>query len=121
MTLDEREQFTQLQEDFTDDFVLADVNLTYRVGDMALTSVTSYTYRDVLVVRDATALTASITGGSIGLPAECLHAERTAERHDQCEHVDAGSSGWPVRPVDSRGWPAPSTATRIATTARICR
>ena len=36
---------------------------------MDLTSVTSYTDRDVLVVRDATALTASITGGSIGLPA----------------------------------------------------
>ena len=34
-----------------------------------LTSITSYTDRDVLVVRDATALTASITGGSIGLPA----------------------------------------------------
>ena len=34
-----------------------------------LTSITSYTYRDILVVRDATALTASITGGSIGLPA----------------------------------------------------
>ena len=35
---------------------------------MQLTSITSYTDRDVLVVRDATALTASITGGSIGLP-----------------------------------------------------
>jgi iron complex outermembrane receptor protein len=33
-----------------------------------LTSITSYTHRDILVVRDATALTGSITGGSIGLP-----------------------------------------------------
>src|SRR5439155_23493777 len=34
-----------------------------------LTSVTSYSDRDILVLRDATALTASITGGTIGLPA----------------------------------------------------
>lgn len=69
VTLGEREQFTQLQEDFDDDFVLADVNLTYRLAtDLSLISVTSYTYRDVLVVRDATALTASVSGGTIGLP-----------------------------------------------------
>ena len=43
-------------------------NLTYGLGDIVLTSITSYAYRDVLVIRDATALTASITGGSIGLP-----------------------------------------------------
>lgn len=68
ITLDEREQFTQLEEEFSDDFVLADVNVTYAFGDLTLTSITSYIFRDVLVVRDATALTASITGGSIGLP-----------------------------------------------------
>jgi iron complex outermembrane receptor protein len=68
VTLGERGQFTQLEEEFTDDFVLGDVNISYDFGEVALTSVTSYTYRDVLVVRDATALTASITGGSLGLP-----------------------------------------------------
>jgi iron complex outermembrane receptor protein len=67
-TLGEREQFTQLEETFTDDFVLGDVNINYRIGDLTLTSITSYVYRDILVVRDATALTASITGGTIGLP-----------------------------------------------------
>jgi iron complex outermembrane recepter protein len=66
--LDEREQFTQFEEPFTDEFLLADLNFTYDFGGLALTSVTSYTDRDILVVRDATALTASITGGSIGLP-----------------------------------------------------
>jgi iron complex outermembrane receptor protein len=67
--LGEREQFTQLEEKFTDDFLLADLNAEYRLGNgMAITSVTSYTDRDVLVVRDAGALTSSITGGSIGLP-----------------------------------------------------
>jgi iron complex outermembrane receptor protein len=68
VSLDEREQFTQTEEPFTDEFLLADLNVVYNFGKLALTSITSYTDRDILVVRDATALTASITGGSIGLP-----------------------------------------------------
>ena len=70
VTLGERELFTQIEEPFTDDFVLGDVNLRYGFGTVNLTSITSYTYRDVLVVRDAGALTSSITGGSIELPEE---------------------------------------------------
>ena len=35
MTLGEREQFTQLEEKFTDDFVLGDVNIDYKFGDLA--------------------------------------------------------------------------------------
>jgi iron complex outermembrane recepter protein len=69
VTLGEREQFTQLEEDFSDDFFLGDLNLSYNFGPATLTSITSFTDRDVLVVRDAGALTSSITGGSIGLPA----------------------------------------------------
>ncbi|MDA8020717.1 MAG: TonB-dependent receptor, partial [Thermoanaerobaculia bacterium] len=65
--LGEREQFTQFEEPFTDEFLLADLTVEYEFGNAVLTSITSYTERDVLVVRDATALTASITGGSIGL------------------------------------------------------
>jgi iron complex outermembrane receptor protein len=67
VTLGEREQFTQFEEEYTDDFLLADVNINYDFGNLVLTSITSYTYRDILVVRDATALTASITGGTVGL------------------------------------------------------
>ncbi len=70
VTLGERQQFTQLDENFTDKFWLGDLNIHYSFGKADLTSITSYTDRDVLVVRDATALTASITGGSIGLPAK---------------------------------------------------
>ena len=67
--LGEREQFTQIEEPFDDDFLLADLNIEIDLGGgRTLTSITSYTDRDVTVVRDATALTASITGGSIGLP-----------------------------------------------------
>lgn len=68
VTLGGRRQFTQLEETFTDDFVLGDVNLAYRVGDTTLTSITSFTHRDVLVIRDSSALTSSITGGGLGLP-----------------------------------------------------
>ena len=71
VNLGERDQFTQIPEPFSDEFLLADLNVTYQFdNDITLTSITSYTDRDVLVVRDATALTASITGGSIGLPEE---------------------------------------------------
>jgi iron complex outermembrane receptor protein len=69
VTLGDRRQFTQIDEPFTDDFTLGDVNVGYKIGDLTLSSITSYTDRDVLVVRDATALTGSITGGSFGAPA----------------------------------------------------
>jgi iron complex outermembrane receptor protein len=64
VNLGPRELFTQIKEPFTDKFTLGDVNIGYNFGGTTLTSVTSYTDRDVLVVRDATALTGSITGGS---------------------------------------------------------
>jgi len=70
VNLGERQLFTQIDEPFTDDFLLADLNIEYDFGSVVLTSITSYMDRDILVVRDATALTASITGGSIGLPEE---------------------------------------------------
>jgi iron complex outermembrane receptor protein len=68
--LDERELFTQIDEPFTDEFLLGDLTFAYDFGGATLTSITSYTDRDILVVRDAGALTSSITGGSIGLEEE---------------------------------------------------
>jgi iron complex outermembrane receptor protein len=68
VTLGDRKQFTQLKEEFTDEFLLGDLNIRYNFGGALLTSTTSYTHRDVLVIRDTTTLTASITGGNIGLP-----------------------------------------------------
>src|SRR5437773_1744267 len=67
-TLGGRRLFTQLAEPFTDKFLLTDLNLKYDFGRVSLTSITAYTHRNILVVRDAGALTSSITGGSIGLP-----------------------------------------------------
>lgn len=68
VTLGGLKQYTQLQEKFSDDFLLADLTMNYDFGGLNLTSISTYQDRDVLVVRDATALTGSITGGSIGLP-----------------------------------------------------
>jgi iron complex outermembrane receptor protein len=68
VNLGDLDQFTQFDEKFSDKFKLADLTASIDFGGMTLTSVSSYTDRDVLVVRDAGALTSSITGGSIGLP-----------------------------------------------------
>jgi iron complex outermembrane recepter protein len=68
VTLGDLQQFAQLDETFTDEFLLGDLNINYNFGNTSLRSVTSFTHRDVLVIRDATTLTGSITGGSLGLP-----------------------------------------------------
>jgi len=69
VALGDHHQFTQITEPTTDKFSLGDVNLGYDLGGgRMLTSITSYSNRNILVIRDAGALTSSITGGSIGLP-----------------------------------------------------
>jgi len=68
VTLGPRELFTQIPEPYTDRFKLGGLNATYDFGRMNLTSVTSYSTRDVSVVRDGGALYVSIVGASIGLP-----------------------------------------------------
>jgi iron complex outermembrane receptor protein len=75
VTLGDRNQFIQLDEPTTDEFLLGDLNIAYDFGGATLTSVTSYTDRDVLVIRDAGALTASITGGSFGAPASVFEID----------------------------------------------
>jgi iron complex outermembrane receptor protein len=70
VTLGGTRQFIQLDEPFTDKFQLGDLNIKYDFGSVQLTAITSLTNRDILVVRDATALTSSVTGGTIGLPEE---------------------------------------------------
>ncbi len=67
IALGERQLFTQIEEPYTDNFVLGDVNWKYSFSGVNLTSITSYTYRDILVVRDASALTGSVMGGTLGL------------------------------------------------------
>jgi iron complex outermembrane receptor protein len=61
VTIGDRQQYRQQSEGLTDDFTLADLRIDYDTGPATLTSVTSYTHRDVTVIRDATQLTGSIT------------------------------------------------------------
>ncbi|MGB5133199.1 MAG: TonB-dependent receptor [Steroidobacteraceae bacterium] len=61
VTLLDRQQYTQLQEKFTDQFLLADLTVEVGLGDLTLTSISSYTDRDIQVIRDATQLTGSVT------------------------------------------------------------
>lgn len=62
----EREQVTQLTEGMDDEFLLADLKIELGLGGVTATSVSSYTDRDVLVLRDASQLTGSITFGFPG-------------------------------------------------------
>ncbi len=61
VTLSDRQQYTQLQEKFEDEFLLADLTIEVGLGNHTLTSISSYTDRDILVIRDATQLTGSVT------------------------------------------------------------
>src|SRR5216683_5161892 len=47
VTLGERRLFTQMEEPYTDQFLLGDVNLQYDLGGATLTAVTSYTHRNI--------------------------------------------------------------------------
>ena len=93
----DHEIFTQFKEPFKDKFTLGDVNVSYDLGGgRSLASITSYTDRNVDVLRDATALTASITGGSIGLPASVYTLDAplddftTAKQYTQELRVSGG-------------------------------
>lgn len=59
--LGEREQYLLLDEAFEDEFLLADLTASIGFGAVTLTSVTSYVDRDILVSRDASALTGSVS------------------------------------------------------------
>lgn len=57
----ERGQVTQIPEGLTDEFRLGDVKIEADVGPVTLSSISTYTNRDVLVLRDASQLTGSVT------------------------------------------------------------
>lgn len=57
----EREQLLRLEEEFSDETTIADLTVNWDLGNVALTSVTSYINRNILVSRDASALTGSVS------------------------------------------------------------
>ncbi len=66
VNIGEREQYRQLDEHFDDDFFLGDLTMEFDFGPALLTSVSSYTDRDILVTRDASQLTGSVTFDILG-------------------------------------------------------
>ncbi len=67
VTFDERQQYLLLDEAFEDEVKLFDLTMNYAGDTIGLTSVTSYTDRDILVSRDASALTGSVSA-DLGFP-----------------------------------------------------
>ncbi len=59
--LGDRTQYRQFREGIDDDFKLYDVKLEADLGLFTLTSITSYTDRKLVVLRDASQLTGSVT------------------------------------------------------------
>ncbi len=59
--LQEREQYLLRGEEFTDDTLIVDLNVQFFLDSFDITSITSYTDRDILVSRDASALTGSVS------------------------------------------------------------
>jgi iron complex outermembrane receptor protein len=112
VSLGAREEFNQLEEKYTDKFVLGDLNVNYNFGSVALTSITSYTYRDVLVIRDTTSLTASVTGGNLGLPESVYTLDSPLDDATKAKVFTQAPR------AASSGSSAASTATPAATTAR---
>ncbi len=75
ITLGDRQQYTQLTEKFQDEFLLGDLTIEVGLGNHALTSITSYTDRDILVIRDATQLTGSVTYSPLSITRPATSAE----------------------------------------------
>lgn len=61
VVFEERQQYLLLKEAFEDEFLLADLTINATQGPVDVTSITSYIDRDILVSRDASALTGSVS------------------------------------------------------------
>jgi iron complex outermembrane recepter protein len=69
VTFNEREQFLQLRERFEDNTLLADLTASIDLSEnFTLSSISTYINRDILVSRDASALTGSVSV-DLGYPA----------------------------------------------------
>ncbi|MGB5723651.1 MAG: TonB-dependent receptor [Parasphingorhabdus sp.] len=71
ITLGERQQYLLLNEAFEDQTLIADLVVNAELGTVAMTSVTSYTDREILVSRDASALSGSVSV-DLGFPAAAV-------------------------------------------------
>jgi iron complex outermembrane recepter protein len=92
----DRGQVTQFREGIDDEFMLADLKLEFGFGDVGLTSVTSYVDRSVVVLRDASQLTGSVTKDLGGTDAQArLNSPLydTTDLQTFSQEIRLGSSG----------------------------
>jgi len=92
----ERGQVTQFREGIEDEFTLTDLKLEFGFGDVGLTSVTSYVDRSVVVLRDASQLTGSVTKDVGGTDAQARFNSPlydTTDLQTFSQEIRLGSSG----------------------------
>ena len=94
--LQEREQYLLHEEAFEDETLIADVTMEYAADDIDYTFVYSYTDREILVSRDASALTGSVSidlgypSAAVTLPSNLL--DKTTVEQDTFELRAASNS-----------------------------
>ncbi|NNU16891.1 TonB-dependent receptor [Parvularcula sp. ZS-1/3] len=71
VTFEERQQYLLRDERFFDETIIGDVTLEYNTGPAVITSITSVMEREILVSRDASALTGSVSV-DLGYPDEAV-------------------------------------------------
>jgi len=69
--LGERQQYLRLREGFSDETTIADITVESSHDIFDITLIGSYTDRDILVSRDASALTGSVSG-DVGMPDQAV-------------------------------------------------
>ena len=87
----DRQQYLLLDEGFSDDIVLVDLTANYEFDTSTLTSVTSLIERDILVSRDASALTGSVTV-DLGYPVAAVNTPSNLLDTTSLQTIHAGSA-----------------------------
>lgn len=101
LQLGEREQYLLLDEGFEDETLIADLTVEWGLGDVDATFVYSYTDRDILVSRDASALTGSVSV-DLGFPDDAVLLpsnlqDRTTVEQDTVELRFASNTDSPLQ------------------------
>src|SRR6185369_13368331 len=95
--LGRRTVYLKLPEKFRDETTLADLTASYDFGGVELTSVSSWLTRDILLSRDASALTGSVGVSSLGFPAAAINLNSnlvdTTKLDQKTQELRLGSTG----------------------------
>ncbi len=96
ITLGEREQYLLLRESFSDNTLLADLTASIDLGSVELSTISTYINRDIVVSRDASALTGSVSvdlgfpNAAVLLPSNLVD---TTDLETFAQEVRLGSTG----------------------------